>query len=101
MADYLNSYLFIGAILFTLGAFGVLVRRNIIVVLLSVELMLQGVNLSLGAFSTFYHDMGGYMLVLLSLAIAAAEAVVGLAILVALSRHVDEFYVDRLKSLRW
>ena len=100
MSLALSSYLVVGAILFSLGAIGVLVRRNIIVVFLSVELMLQGAILTIGAFAVYNFDMAGYMLVLLTLTIAAAEAVVGLAILVALSRQISGFFVDRLSSLR-
>ncbi len=100
MSLALSSYLVVGAILFSLGAVGVLVRRNIIVVFLSVELMLQGAILTIGAFAVYNFDMAGYMLVLLTLTIAAAEAVVGLAILVALSRQISGFFVDRLSSLR-
>ncbi|MDE2862806.1 MAG: NADH-quinone oxidoreductase subunit NuoK [Chloroflexota bacterium] len=96
----LSAFLIVGAILFSLGAVGVLIRRNIIVVFLSVELMLQGAILNLGAFAVYNYDMAGYMLVLLTLTIAAAEAVVGLAILVALSRQISGFFVDRLQSLR-
>ncbi len=96
----LSGFLIVGAILFSLGAVGVLIRRNIIVVFLSVELMLQGAILTLGAFSVYNQDLGGYMLVVLTLTIAAAEAVVGLAILVALSRQISGFFVDRLQSLR-
>ena len=75
MSLALSSYLVVGAILFSLGAVGVLVRRNIIVVFLSVELMLQGAILTIGAFAVYNFDMAGYMLVLLTLTIAAAEAV--------------------------
>lgn len=101
MADSLNAFLFVGAMLFAIGALGVLVRRSLIVVLLSIELMLQGVNLTMGAFAVFNEDMGGYVLMLLSLTIAASESVVGLAILVVASRQVSELYSDRFKSLRW
>ncbi|HJN39896.1 MAG TPA: NADH-quinone oxidoreductase subunit NuoK [Chloroflexota bacterium] len=101
MADSLNAYLYVGAILFALGMLGVLVRRSLIVVLLSVELMLQGVNLTMGAFGVFNEDMGGYMLTLASLTIAASESVVGLAILVAVSRKVRELYTDRMDGMKW
>ena len=101
MAESLNAYLYVGAMLFAIGALGVLVRRSLIVVLLSIELMLQGVNLTMGAFAVFNEDLGGYMLMLISLTIAASESVVGLAILVTVSRRVTGLYSDRLKSLRW
>lgn len=101
MADSLSAYLYVGAILFALGAMGVLIRRSLIVVLLSVELMLQGVNLTMGAFGVFNESMGGYMLTLVSLTIAAAESVVGLAILVAISRRMRELFTDRMDRMRW
>ena len=97
----LNAYLVVGAILFSLGTLGVLIRRSVLIVFISIELMLQGVNLTFVAYSAFLEDMAGSMFVIISLTVAAAEAAVGLAILVALSRRVTEFYVDRLDSLRW
>ena len=78
-----------------------LIRRSVLIVFISIELMLQGVNLTFAAYSTFLEDMAGNMFVVISLTVAAAEAAVGLAILVALSRRVTEFYVDRLDTLRW
>ena len=101
MAVPLNAFLIVGALIFSIGVFGVLIRRNILIVFISIELMLQGVNLTLGAFSTFLEDMGGNVLVLMSLTVAAAEAAVGLAILVALSRTWKVFNVDRFNRLRW
>lgn len=101
MSIPLNAYLVVGALLFSLGVLGALIRRSVIVVFICIELMLQGVNLTLAAFSAHLEDMGGNMLVIISLTVAAAEAGAGLAILVALSRKVTEFYVDRLDNLRW
>ncbi len=95
----LNAYLVVGALLFSLGTAGVLLRRNAIVVLMSIELMLNGGNLTLAAFSRFLDDMAGNALVVFSLTVAAAEVAVGLAILVALSRVYPVVNVDELDSL--
>jgi NADH-quinone oxidoreductase subunit K len=96
----LNGYLVVGALLFSLGVAGVLLRRNLIVVLMSIELMLNGANLTLAAFSTFLEDQAGNALVIFSITVAAAEVAVGLAILVALSRIYPVVNVDQLDNLR-
>ena len=96
----LNAYLVVGALLFTLGIAGVLLRRNVLVMLMSVELMLNGANLTLAAFSRFLNDQAGNALVVFSLTIAAAEVAVGLAILVALSRVFPVVNIDQLDDLR-
>ena len=95
----LNGYLVVGALLFSLGTAGVLLRRNAIVVLMSIELMLNGGNLTLVAFARFLDDMAGNALVVFSLSVAAAEVAVGLALLVALSRVYPVVNVDQLDSL--
>lgn len=82
----LNWYLALSAVLFTIGTLGVLFRRNAIVVLMSVELMLNSVNLTLVSFSQSMGDAGGHMLVFFSIAVAAAEACIGLAIIIAIFR---------------
>lgn len=82
----LNWYLALSAVLFTIGTLGVLFRRNAIVVLMSVELMLNSVNLTLVSFSQSMGDTGGHMLVFFSIAVAAAEACIGLAIIIAIFR---------------
>lgn len=96
----LNWYLALSAILFTLGVLGVLIRRNAIVVFLSVEMMLNAVNLSLVAFSQFLGNIDGLILVFFVMSVAAAEAAVGLAIVIALFRNsvsvnLDEFHLFR------
>ena len=96
----LNAYLVVGGLLFSLGVLGTLVRRNIIVMLISIELMLNGANLTLAAFSTFLDDMAGNVMVVFSLTVAAAEVAVGLAILVALSRVFPVVNIDQLDDLR-
>lgn len=92
----LNWYLSLSAVLFAIGVFGVLLRRNAIVILMSVELMLNSVNLTLVAFSQAMGDTSGQILVFFVMAVAAAEAAIGLAIVIALFRHkvtvdVNEF----------
>jgi len=82
----LNWYLALGVVLFTLGVLGVLFRRNAIVILMSVELMLNAVNLTLVALSQAMGDMSGQVLVFFVISVAAAEAAVGLAIVIALFR---------------
>lgn len=82
----LNWYLGLSAVLFMLGVLGVLLRRNAIVVLMSVELMLNSVNLTIVAFAQSFGDVTGQVLVLFSMSLAAAEAAVGLAIIIALFR---------------
>ena len=96
----LNAYLVVGGLLFSLGVLGTLLRRNIIVMLISIELMLNGANLTLAAFSTFLEDMAGNVMVIFSLTVAAAEVAVGLAILVALSRVFPVVNIDQLDELR-
>ena len=95
----LHGFLIIGALLFSIGALGVLIRRNAIVMLMSIELMLQGANVTLAAFSKYLDDQAGYVLVVFSLTVAAAEVAIGLAILVALSRVYPVTNVDQLDSL--
>lgn len=96
----LNWYLSLSAVLFTIGVLGVLLRRNAIIVFLSVEMMLNAVNLSLVAFSQFFGNVDGLVLVFFVMSVAAAEAAVGLAIVIALFRnsatvHIDEFRLFR------
>jgi NADH-quinone oxidoreductase subunit K len=96
----LNWYLSLSAVLFTIGVLGVLLRRNAIIVFLSVEMMLNAVNLSLVAFSQFFGNVDGLVLVFFVMSVAAAEAAVGLAIVIALFRnsasvHIDEFHLFR------
>ncbi len=96
----LNWYLALGVVLFTLGVLGVLFRRNAIVILMSVELMLNAVNLTLVALSQAMGDVSGQVLVFFVISVAAAEAAVGLAIVIALFRKkvtvdVGEFNLFR------
>ncbi len=96
----LNWYLGLSAVLFILGVLGVLLRRNAIVVLMSVELMLNSVNLTIVAFSQSFGDVTGQVLVLFSMSLAAAEAAVGLAIVIALFRKKLTVDVSTFRLLK-
>ena len=91
----------LSAILFGIGAFGFLARRNIILMLVSVEIMLNAVNLSLAGFSRHMEDSRGQILALFVIAVAAAEAGVGLGLLIALNRNKPGASVADLTSLKW
>ena len=93
-------FLLLSAVLFVLGATGVLVRRNPLVILISTELMLNAANLALVAFSRQLLDLEGQLFALMSMTVAAAEAVVGLAILVDIFRARDVEDIDDLSELR-
>jgi NADH-quinone oxidoreductase subunit K len=93
-------FLLLGAILFTLGAVGVLVRRNPLVILICIELMLNAVNLTLITFSRHLNNGDGQIFALTVMAVAASEVVVGLGLIVALNRKRVPLDVDRLSSLR-
>jgi NADH-quinone oxidoreductase subunit K len=95
-----SYYLILSAILFVLGAAGVLIRRNALVIFMSVELMLNAANLTLITYSRFLENVDGQIFVLLVMAVAAAEVAVGLAIVVALSRHKETTDVDEVNLLK-
>ena len=97
----LEYYLVLSAVLFTTGVIGVLTRRNAIIVFMCIELMLNSVNLTLVAFSQFYGDIAGQILVFLVMAVAAAEAAVGLAIIIALFRNKQTVNIDEMNILKW
>lgn len=94
-------YLLLAAALFVIGAFGALSRRNGITIFLSIELMLNAVNLSFVAYSRLLDDLAGQVLVFFVLAVAAAEAAVGLALFIAIFRHRRTIDVNRLNLMRW
>jgi NADH-quinone oxidoreductase subunit K len=96
----LNNYLIVGAVLFGVGLIGFLSRRNMIVMFLSVEIMLQGVSLSLVAWSRFHNDFGGQMLVLFIIAVAACEAAVALALVLMLFHHHGRLDIAEWRTLR-
>jgi NADH-quinone oxidoreductase subunit K len=87
--------------LFGVGVLGVFVRRNVITVLMSIELMLNAVNLAFIAFSRSWGTLDGQVLVFFVMTVAAAEAAVGLAIVIALHRHKDTLDVDAFNLLKW
>ena len=91
----------LSAVLFGIGMIGFLGRRNIILMLVSVEIMLNAVNVSLAAFSYHLHDMRGQIIALFVIAVAAAEAAVGLGLVIALSRTRPGLNVDDLTQLKW
>ncbi|MFN3782149.1 MAG: NADH-quinone oxidoreductase subunit NuoK [Candidatus Kapaibacteriota bacterium] len=97
----LEFYLILSAILFSIGTIGVLTRRNAIVVFMSIELMLNSVNLTFVSFSAFMGDVAGQIFVFFIMAIAAGEATIGLAIVLALFRQKQTVYVDEANSLKW
>jgi NADH-quinone oxidoreductase subunit K len=97
----LEYYLTLSAILFTTGVIGVLTRRNAIIVFMSIELMLNSVNLTLVAFSQFLGNTTGQILVFFVMAVAAAEAAVGLAIIIALFRNKQTLNIDDMNLLKW
>jgi len=96
----LEWYIGLSAVIFMIGAIGFLIRRNIIIMLLSVELMLNAVNISLVAFSHYLQDMTGQILVLFIIAVAAASAAIGLAILVALFRNKAAVHTDEIIEMK-
>ena len=96
----LADYLIVSAILFTIGVVGVLIRRNPLIIFMSIELMLNAVNLSFVAFSRFLDSADGQMFVFLVLTVAAAEVVVGLAIIVSIFRTRHDIDVDDMNVLR-
>ena len=96
-----SYYLVLSAILFTLGAVGVLIRRNALVMFMSVEMMLNAANLILITYSRSLGNLDGQVFVLLVMAVAAAEVAVGLAIVVSVFRHQGTTDVDEVSSLKW
>jgi NADH-quinone oxidoreductase subunit K len=96
----LNWYLTLSAAVFTIGVFGFLTRRNIIIMFMSIELMLNAVNISLVAFSHYLQDMRGQILVFFIITVAAAEASIGLAIIIALFRNKATAHVDEMNEMK-
>lgn len=96
----IENYLFLSTLLFAIGVFGVMYRRNAIIVLMSIEIMLNAVNLLFVAFSSYHQDASGQVFVFFSMAVAAAEVAVGLAILVSIFRNLNSIDIDLLKNLK-
>ena len=95
-----SYYLILSAVLFTLGCLGVLIRRNVLVILMSIEMMLSAVNLTLVTYSRVLGRVDGQVFVLLVMAVAAAEVAVGLAIMVSLQRHRASTDADDMDLLQ-
>jgi NADH-quinone oxidoreductase subunit K len=96
-----THFLVLGAILFSIGAFGVIIRRNVITMFMCVELMLNAVNLTLLAFARHFDQVDGQIFVFFVMTVAAAEAAVGLAIIVALARRTDSVDIDQADTMKW
>ena len=97
----LNHYLVLSAILFAIGTAGVFLRRNLITLLLSIEIMLNAVNLTFVAAGRQYAAVDGQIIVFFVMTVAAAEAAVGLALIIALFRHRESLNPDAFTSLKW
>jgi NADH-quinone oxidoreductase subunit K len=97
----LEHYLTVSFLLFALGMFGVIMRRNLIIIYMSLELMLNAANLALVAFSRFNNKLDGQVLVFFIITVAAAEVAVGLALIVALYRRRQSAHVEDLTSLKF
>ena len=97
----IQYYIIVSAALFCIGVFGVLFRRNAIIIFMSVEMMLNSVNMLLVAFSVYHGDANGQVFVFFVMAVAAAEVAVGLAILVTIFKNLHSIDIDELKNLKW
>jgi NADH-quinone oxidoreductase subunit K len=97
----LTHYLIVAAIIFTIGIFGIFLnRKNVIIIMMSIELMLLAVNINLVAFSSYLHDLVGQIFALLILTVAAGEAAIGLAILVTYFRNRKTIAVDDINMMK-
>jgi NADH-quinone oxidoreductase subunit K len=101
MTPGLHHYLIVSGLLFSLGLFGVLARRNLLVIFMSLELMLNAANLTLVAFSRFNNNLNGQVMVFFIITVAAAEVAVGLALIVALYRKRQSAHVEDLTRLKY
>lgn len=97
----LNHFLLLSAVLFSIGTAGIFLRRNLITLLLSVEIMLNAVNLTFVAVGRFNGSVEGQIITFFVMTVAAAEAAVGLAIVIALFRHRETLTPDAFTSLKW
>lgn len=96
----LQWYMYLSAAVFTIGVFGFLTRRNVIFMFMSIELMLNGVNISLVALSHYLQDLRGQILTFFVITVAAAEAAIGLAIIIAVFRNKETVYMDELTETK-
>ena len=97
---YLNEFLLLSAVLFSCGVYGVLARRNGVLVLMSIELILNAVNINLVAFGAFHNQVAGQVFALFTVAVAAAEVGVGLAIVLLIYRNSRSIDLDRVASMK-
>jgi len=97
----LNHYLILSAMLFAIGVWGVLRNRNALIIFMSIELMLNAVNITLMAFSSFLKDFSGQVFIFMVMAVAAAEVAVGLAIIVSIFRAKESINVDDINIMKW
>jgi len=100
MIHSLNAYLMVAGVLFALGFWGVLLRRNILFVFMCLELMLSAVNIVFVAFARYHHHLDGAIMVFFTISVAAAEVAIGLAILVALYRRLQSVRTDDMRQLK-
>ena len=97
----LGHFLYLGAIIFTIGVLGIFLnKKNVIIILMSIELILLSVNINFIAFSAYLHDLTGQIFAMLTLTVAAAEAAIGLAILVAFFRNLGSIEVNKINKLK-
>ena len=96
-----NHFLILSAILFVIGVIGVLVRRNVIIIFMSIELMLNAVNLTFAAFANQLNSIDGQIFIIMVMAVAAAEVAVGLALIIAVFRVKETVNIDEINILKW
>jgi NADH-quinone oxidoreductase subunit K len=97
----IHHYLFLGAALFTIGVIGVLTRKNILVILMSIELMMNAVNINLIAFSRHLGQTSGQVFAIFVITVAAAEAAVGLGIVIAMFRNKETMNINEIDLMKW
>ncbi|HEY0545933.1 MAG TPA: NADH-quinone oxidoreductase subunit NuoK [Pyrinomonadaceae bacterium] len=100
MVPQLSWYLALSAVLFTLGVVGVIIKRNVIAMFMCIELMLNAVNLTFVAFSSYFREVSGQLFVFIVMTVAAAEAAVGLGIIIAIFRNRESLNVDEANILK-
>ncbi len=97
----LSWYILLSAVLFSIGIMGFLIRRSIIMMLISIELMLNAVNISFAAYSHYLQDMRGQIMVFFVITVAAAEVAIGLALIISIFRNKPTINIDELNIMKW
>ncbi len=97
----LSWYVVLSAVIFSIGVMGFLIRRNIIMMLISIEIMLNAVNISLAAFSHYLQDARGQIFVVFVIAVAASEVAIGLALIISLFRNKPTMNIDEINIMKW